>query len=221
MSIAIAQTRRDLAIVVRSRGEALNPLAFFALATLLFGLAGPSPETRAAIAPGAVWALAALATTLSMEGLFRRDVEEGALEQLLLHARPLWPAVLGKLFAHWCVTGLPLVVLGPVAALALQASTDVLPALALGLLLGTPTLTLIGAIAAALTAGIGRGSLLVALIALPLCVPTLIFGAGAAFAAAAGADPTPQLLWLAALLAAAATAAPFAVGAGLRVSQEY
>ena len=221
MSLAIAQTRRDIAIVIRSRGEALNPLALFALAALLFGLSGDGPAGRAAVAPGVVWALAALAAALSTEGLFRRDVEEGALEQLLLNAEPLWPAVLGKLFAHWCVTGLPLTVLGPVAALALQAPAAALPELALGLLLGTPTLTLIAAMAAALTAGVGRGSLLVALIALPLCVPTLIFGASAGFAAAAGADASAQLLWLAALLAAAATAAPFAIGAALRMSQEY
>ena len=220
MSLAIAQTRRDLAIVFRSRAEALHPLAFFSLAALVFGLASHSPETRAAIAPGVVWALPAIAAALSTEALFRRDVEEGVLEQLLLHARPLWPAVLGKLLAHWCVTGLPLVLLGALVALALQAPAAAVPTLALSLLLGTPTLTLVGAIAAALTAGIGRGSLLVALLALPLFVPTLIFGASAGFAATAGVDATPQLLWLGALLAAAATAAPFAVAAALRVTQE-
>ena len=221
MSVAFAQARRDFAIAMRSRAEALQPLAFFALATLLFAIAEPDAQVRGAIAPGVVWTLALFAATLSMEGLFRRDVEDGALEQLLLHARPLFPAVLGKLFAHWCVTGLPLAALGPCALLALQAPAATAPALALSLLIGTPTLTLIGAVAAALTAGIGRGNLLAALIALPLFVPTLIFGVGASFAAAQGEPATPQLLMLLALLAAAATGAPFAVGAALRVSQEY
>lgn len=221
MSLAAAQARRDFAIALRSRSEAAQPLAFFVLAALLFALAGPDAELRGAIAPGVVWTLALFAVTLSMEGLFRQDVEDGALEQMLLHARPLFSAVLGKLFAHWCLTGLPLALLGPFVALALQAPPAVAPALALSLLLGTPTLTLIGAIAAALTASLRRGSLLAALIALPLFVPTLIFGVSAGLAPAAGQEATPPLLMLAALLAAAATGAPFAVGAALRVSQEH
>lgn len=221
MSLVAAQARRDLAIVARSRSQALQPLAFFVLATLLFALAGPDAQLRGAIAPAIVWTLALLASALSMEGLFRQDAEDGALEQMLQNARPLFAAVLGKLFAHWCVTGLPLAFLGPLVAVALHCPIAAAPALGLSLLLGTAALTLLGGIAAALTAGLGRGSLLAALIALPLFVPTLIFGVSAGFAAAAGEDATPQLLMLAALLAAAATGAPFAAGAALRASQEY
>ena len=172
-------------------------------------------------APGIVWVLALLATMMGTEGLFRRDFEDGTLEQLLLHGRPLFLAVLAKLFAHWCVSGLILTALSPLAALLLQVPAAALPALVGSLLLGTPALTLIGAIAAALTVGLGRGGVLVAVIALPLFVPVLILGAGASLAAASGMSPLGELLWLGALLAAAVTLAPFAVGLALRVSQEY
>ena len=220
--IVLAQAGRDLRIAFRSRGETAHPVAFFALAVTLFGLGlGSDLKTLGAVAVVVVWVIALLACMLATEGLFRRDFEDGTLEQMLLHGRPIFLAVLGKLAAHWCVSGLPLVLFAPVAGFMLQAPAQALPMLVLSLAIGTPTLTAIGAVAAALTAGLGRGGLLVALIALPLYVPVLIFGAGASVVAASGESALPQLLWLLAMLAAAATFAPFAVGFSLRLSQEY
>ena len=220
--IALAQAGRDLRIAFRSRGEAAHPLAFFALAATLFGLGlGSDLETLGLVAVVAIWVIALLSCMLAAESLFRRDFEDGTLEQMLLHGRPVFLAVLGKLAAHWCVSGLPLVLFAPLVGFMLHAPAPALPVLALSLLIGTPTLTMVGAVAAALTAGLGRGGLLVALIALPLYVPVLVFGAGASVVAASGASALPQLLWLLAMLAAAVTFAPFAVGFALRLSQEY
>ena len=222
MSLVVALARRDLLVAVRSRGDAAHPLAFFILTVVLFGLGtGPDRSVLAEVGPGIVWVLALLATMMSTESMFRRDFEDGTLEQMLLHGRPLFAAVLGKLFAHWCTSGLLLTVLSPLAALMLQMRAEAVPTLAASLVLGTPTLTLIGAVAAALTVSLGRGGVLVAVIALPLFVPVLIFGAGAVLAAAAGTSPAGHLMWLAVLFAAAVTLAPFAVGLALKVSQEY
>jgi len=220
--MVLAQAGRDLRIAFRSRGEAAYPLAFFALAVTLFGLGlGSDLNALGAVAVVAVWVIALLACMLAAESLFRRDFEDGTLEQMLLHGRPVFLPVLGKLAAHWCVSGLPLVVFAPLAGFMLQAPAPALPILVLSLAIGTPTLTAIGAIAAALTAGLGRGGLLLALIALPLYVPVLVFGASASVVAASGSSALPQLLWLLAMLAAALTFAPFAVGFALRLSQEY
>ena len=222
MSLAFAQAKRDLTVAIRSRGEMANPVAFFVLVVVLFGVGiGPNLETMREVGPGVVWVLALLSTMMAMESLFRRDFEDGSLEQMLLHGRPLFLAVLGKLIAHWCVSGLALTLLSPVAAFMLQVPAAAMPTLALSLAIGTPTLILIGAVAAALTVGLGRGGLLVALIALPLYIPVLIFGASASLAAASGMSAVPQLMWLAAMLAAALTLAPFIVGLSLKVSQEY
>ena len=220
--IVLAQAGRDLRIAFRARGETAHPVAFFALAVTLFGL-GLSADLRTlgAVAVVVVWVIALLACMLAAESLFRRDFEDGTLEQMLLHGRPRFLAVLGKLVAHWCASGLPLVLVAPVAGFMLQAPTQALPMLVLSLALGTPTLTAIGAVAAALTAGLGRGGLLVALIALPLYVPVLVFGASASVVAASGLSALPQLLWLLAMLAAALTFVPFAVGFALRLGQEY
>ena len=220
--IVLAQAGRELRIAFRSRGAAAHPLAFFALAVTLFGLGlGSDLKTLGAVAAVVVWVIALLSCMLAAESLFRRDFEDGTLEQMLLHGRPLFLVVIGKLAAHWCVSGLPLVVFAPVAGSMLQVPTQALPILVLSLVIGTPTLTAIGAIAGALTAGLGRGGLLLALIALPLYVPVLVFGAGASVVAASDLSALPQLLWLLAMLAAAVTFAPFAVGYALRLSQEY
>ena len=220
--IALVQAGRDLRIAFRSRGEAAHPLAFFALAATLFGLGlGSDLESLGAVAVVVVWVIALLSCMLAAESLFRRDFDDGTLEQMLLHGHPIFLAVLGKLAAHWCVSGLPLVLFAPVAGLMLQAPTQALPVLVLSLLIGTPTLTAVGAVAAALTAGLGRGGLLVALIALPLYVPVLVFGASASAVAASGLSALPQLSWLLAMLAAAVTLAPFVVGFSLKLSQEY
>lgn len=220
--IVLAQAGRDLRIAFRARGEMAHPVAFFALAVTLFGLGlGSDLQTLGAVAVVVVWVIALLACMLAAEGLFRRDFEDGTLEQMLLHGRPLFLVVIGKLAAHWCVSGLPLVLFAPVAGFMLQAPTQALPVLVASLAIGTPTLTAIGAVAAALTVGLGRGGLLLALIALPLYVPVLVFGASASVVAASGLSALPQLLWLLAMLAAAVTFAPFAVGHALRLSQEY
>ena len=211
-----AQFRRDLLLAVRSRSDAANPLAFFVLATLLLGL-GAGAE----LAPGVIWVLALFANVLAVEGVFRRDHDDGTLEQLLIHAQPLFPAVMGKLAAHWTLSGLPVAVLSPVAAIMLTGTTAGIGVLMLTLCIGTPALTLLGAIGSALTVATGRGGLLVAILVLPFYVPVLIFGASASSAAMLGEPVAFQLFALAALLAASLTAAPFAVGKALAISQEY
>ncbi len=216
--LLVGQVRRDLKIAMRSPGDLANPLMFYALAVALFPLGvGPSPERLAELAPGVLWVLALLATLLGLETLFRRDFEEGTLEQLALHAQPLFVGVLAKIGAHWLVTGLPLVLFAPIAALMLNLPMQALDTLMITLLLGTPILSVLGAVGAALTVSLRRSSLLLALIVLPLYVPVLILGAGAVAAVVDGVDSTAQVAWLAALCALALTLAPFGAAAGLRV----
>jgi heme exporter protein B len=164
--------------------------------------------------------LALLSTLLSLDTLFRRDFDDGTLEQLVLNVDPLFVGVLSKVFAHWLVTGLPLAILSPVAALMLFLPASAVPTLVLALLLGTPILSLLGAVGAALTVGLKRGGLLLALITLPLYVPVLILGAGAVAAQINGVDPAAQLTWLAAILALMLTLTPFASALALRVGME-
>ena len=216
MSIFFAQLRRDLLLAIRDRSEAANPIAFFVFAVLLLGLGLDSDA--GAIGPGAIWVLALFANVLAAESLFRRDHEDGTLEQMLVRARPLFPAILGKLAAHWLLAGLPLAVLSPLGLFFLRGSmTDAAP-LCGALLMGTPVLAALGAIGAALTVGTGRGGMLLAILVMPLYVPVLIFGVGASAAAESAAFAQ---LMLAALLVATLTAAPFAVGKALSISQEY
>ena len=214
--------RRDLRLALRRPTDAANPLVFFVLAVLLLGVGAASAEQGlGGSAAGAVWVLALFANLLAVEGVFRRDVEDGTLEQLLIHARPRFAAVLGKLAANWSCAGLPVLMLSPLALYVLGHSTAGAGMVMLTLLLGTPTLTLLGAIGAALTAGTGRGGLLLAVLVMPFYWPVLIFGAGASTAAVAGGDPAFELLVLGALLTGSVTAAPFAVGKALAISQEY
>ena len=158
---------------------------------------------------------------LSTENLFHRDYDDGSLELMLLHNRPLFLGVLGKLLAHWCVSGLPVAILSPLAAVFINAPPEIIVTLVGTLLLGTPVLTLIGGIGAALTAGRGRGGLLLAVLVMPLYIPVLIFGSGACYRILDGAVATGPMLWLTALLAGSITLAPFAIGAALKGSQEY
>lgn len=221
MGILVAQVRRDVTIAFRAPGEMANPLVFYLICVALFPLGvGPGPERLAAMAPGVLWVLALLATLLALDGLFRRDYDDGTLEQLVLHADPLFVGVLAKVAAHWLVTGLPLTLFAPVGALLLNLPADAIPTLVLTLLLGTPVLSVVGAVGAALTVGLRRGGLLLALIVLPLYVPVLILGAGAVSAQIDGVDPAAQIAWLAALAAFSLTAAPFAAAAGLRIGLE-
>ena len=215
------QFRRDWLCLMRSRDEAVNPLVFLFLATTLFAIAfGGDPRQLAELAPAIVWALVLLANLLSLEALFRRDLEDGTLEQLLLLAEPPFAAVLGKVAVQWCVSGAAMAVLAPVVALLLNLPAAALPALMLGLLLGTPALSLIGAVGAALTVGLRGGGVLLALLLLPLHLPVLVFGVSAVLDTMAGVGAAAQFYWLAAISAAALTLAPFAATAALRISVE-
>ena len=216
------QFRRDLLIAIRGRPETANPVAFFVLALSLFVFAvGTDSETLPRVAPGVVWVVALFVAMLSTENLFHRDYDDGSLELMLLHNRPLFLGVLGKLLAHWCVSGLPVAILSPLAAVFINAPPEIIVTLVGTLLLGTPVLTLIGGIGAALTAGLGRGGLLLAVLVMPLYIPVLIFGSGACYRILDGAVATGPMLWLTALLAGSITLAPFAIGAALKGSQEY
>lgn len=220
-NLFIAQCRREFATVLRAPGDAVNPLAFLFLAIALFAIGvGGEPAVLAANAGAILWVLALLATLLGLEALFRRDFEDGTLEQLVLLGRPLFVPILAKLLVQWLVSGLLLALLTPAVGLLLYLPGEVLGIAALTLLAGTPALTLLGAVAAALTVGLRRGGVLLALLALPLYVPTLVFGAGAISLAITGSDVTAQLYWLLAISTLAATVAPFGVAAALKISLE-
>lgn len=210
---------RDLLATFRHRSEWLNPLFFLLMVVSLFPLGiSPDGQTLALIAPGVLWIAALLSTLLAVDALFLQDFEDGSLEQLLLSPQPLYLMVLAKMLAHWLATGLPVALLAPVLGIMLHLSSEGLWVLTLSLLLGTPTLTLITAIGAALTVAIRRGGLLVSLIALPLYIPVLILGTAAVVAAVNGFAYSAQLSLLAAVLALALALAPLAVAASLRVS---
>jgi len=210
---------RELRLAMRRRGELAQPLVFFAAVATLFPLAiGPETATLARIAPGIVWVAVLLALLLPLERLFRQDLEDGTLDQLLLSPSPVSLLVLAKVMAHWFTTAAPMIVLAPLIAVFLQLPATALPVLLLSLLLGTPVLALIGAIAAALTAGLRAGGPLLALLLLPLYVPVLIFAAGAVDRAAAGLSATGPLYFLAGLLMLAVTLAPVTIAAALRIS---
>jgi heme exporter protein B len=217
----VALMRRDLVVAFRAPGELANPLMFYLMGIALFPLGvGPGPGTLGIMAAGVLWALALLATLMSMDGLFRRDFEEGTLEQLLLGSDPLFVGMLAKVTAHWLVTGLPLTLLSPVAALLLYLPGEAVPTLMVSLALGTPVLSLIGSIGAALTVALRRGGLLLALLVLPLYVPVLVLGAGAVAGVVDGVDASAQLTWLGAILALAVTLSPFATALALKVGME-
>lgn len=210
---------RDLRIGLRSKAELGVQLMFYVIVVSLFPLASsPSREVLATLGPGVLWTAALLASLLSLPRLFSADFGDGTLEQIALSPRPLTALVSGKMAAHWLTTGLPVAVLAPI--LGEQYSMDVteLGILAAALLLGTPILSLLGAIGAALTLGARGGGSLLALLVLPLYVPVLIFGAGAVDAVRSGLSASPQLSLLAAGLLLALVAAPFAVAAAVRIA---
>lgn len=211
--------RRDLTLAYRHRAELINPLIFFVIVVSLFPLGiGPQPKTLQLLAPGVIWVAALLAAMLSLETMFRSDFSDGALEQMALSHHPLSLLVLAKVLAHWLVTGLPLIIAAPLLGVLLYLPSEAIGALMLTLALGTPILSLIGAIGVALTVGLRRGGMLLSLLVLPLYIPVLIFGANAVNAAAEGMAMLGQLYLLAALLALAVTLAPLAVAAALRIS---
>ena len=219
MSAARALLARELTLALRSGGGAGLGLGFYAILVLLVPLgAGPEPERLASVAAGTLWIGALLACLLSLDRLFQADLEDGTLDILALAPLPLEALVALKAFAHWLTTGLPLVVAAPVFALTLNLPAPAFPWLIASLAVGTPALSLLGAIGAALTVGIRRGGLLLALLVLPLYLPTLIFGARATAAAAEGRDPWPAFLLLGGLSLFIAALAPFAAAAALRVN---
>ncbi|HAT1575981.1 TPA: heme exporter protein CcmB [Raoultella ornithinolytica] len=210
---------REMRLAWRNGAEILNPLWFFLVVITLFPFGvGADPQLLVQIAPGIVWVAALLAALLVMDRLFRDDWQDGSLEQLLLLPTPLVAVVVVKVLAHWVMTGLPLLVVSPLAALLLGMAPHDAGVLALTLLLGTPTLSFLGAVGVGLTVGLRRGGVLLSLLVLPLSVPLLIFATGAIQAGAAGLPVDGYLAILAAFLAASATLCPFATAAALRLT---
>ncbi|MFQ5935754.1 MAG: heme exporter protein CcmB [Acidiferrobacterales bacterium] len=210
---------RDVTVALRRSTDVLTPLIFFLIVVALFPLGvGPGPNLLQAMASGVIWVAALLATMLSLGRLFNNDYLDGTLEQLVLTPHPLPVLVLAKILAHWLLTGLPLVLMSPLLALLLNLDYEQLGILVLALVLGTPVLSLMGSIGAALTLGLRGGGVLVSLLVLPLYTPVLIFGAGAVSAHAFGLDTEGYLSILAAFLVLATVFAPWAAAAALRIS---
>lgn len=215
----LALLRRDLALAWRQGADVMAGVVFFVLAATLFPLGvGPEANLLARIAAGVLWVTALLAAMLSLDRLFQPDHDDGTLEHLLLAPHPLALLVLGKILAHWLTTGLPLLLVTPVLAVMLNMPMDGLPVLLAAMALGTPCLSLFGAIGAALTLGARRGAALVPLLVVPLVLPVLIFGVGAVEAAVTGLGPEPHLAVLAALLLTALALAPPVTALALRQS---
>lgn len=213
--------RRDLLLAFRRRSDVLTTLFFFVIVATLFPLGvGPEPTLLRTMAPGILWVAALLASMLALGRLFALDYADGTLEQMLLSAEPLTVIVIGKVIAHWLVSGLPLVLLAPLLAVQFDLPRESVAVLFYSLLIGTPVLSLIGSIGAALTLGVRGGGVLVSLLVLPLYIPVLIFGAGAVGAEASGLGSSAHLLLLGGVLAGAAALAPWATAASLRISLE-
>jgi heme exporter protein B len=212
---------RDLMLAWRRRADVLATLFFFVIVVSLFPLGiGPDREILRTIAPGVVWVAALLASMLSLGRLFGNDYQDGSLEQLLLTPLPHHLVVLAKIFSHWVISEIPLVIVAPLLGVQFGLSQNTLGVIAFSLLLGTPVLSLIGAIGAALTLGLRAANVLVALLVLPLYIPVLIFGAGAVSASLSGLDAQPYLLLLGATLLVSLVFAPWATSAALRISVE-
>ena len=210
---------RDLRLLWRRRGDALQPVLFALLVVVLFALAlGAEPQVLARVASAVLWLAVLLAGLLALDTLFRGDAEDGSLEQWMLAPVPLAWLVLVRTFMHWTTTALPLLVATPLLAELLHLPRDQLPVLLASLALGTPLLSLLGAVVAALTVGMPRSGILVALLALPLYVPVLVFGAGSVAAAAQGLDASGALLLLGAGLVLALVLAPLAAAAAIRIA---
>ena len=211
--------KRDLTLAVRHRAEMVNPLLFFILVTSLFPLGvGANPNLLQAIGPGVIWVAALLAALLSLDNIFRSDFEDGTLEQFLLSSHPVSILVLAKVTAHWLVTGLPLLLVSPLLGVLLGLTGDGIRILMLTLLLGTPVLSLLGAVGVALTVGLRKGGMILSLLVLPLYVPLLIFAASAVDTASAGLPVSAHLLFISALLVLALSLSPPATAAALRIS---
>ena len=212
---------RELLIAMRRRSDVVTALLFFVIVASLFPLGiGAEPNKLRAIAPGVIWVAALLSSMLSLGRLFAADHADGTLEQMVLGAAPLGVTAAAKALAHWLVSGFPMVAIAPLLALQYDLERELYGVLALSLLLGTPVLSLVGGIGAALTLGVRGGGVLLALLVLPLYVPVLVMGAGSVEMASAGLGGQGQLLILGAMLIAAAAFAPWATAAALRISSE-
>lgn len=219
LSAALAASfKREWRLTLRNRSEIANPLIFF-LMVVVFVPLGISPEVKvlSALAPGMVWVIALLATLLSLDGLFRSDFEDGSLEQLVLAPAPLAWLLLPKVAVHWLMTGLPLTLLAPLFGLMLALPASGYAALVASLAVGTLSLSLIGAIGAALTVGLRRGGLLLSLVIMPFYIPVLIFGSAAVQNAVEGSPYSAELALLAAMAVGWSMFAPFAIAGGLRI----
>ncbi|CAM4207165.1 heme exporter protein CcmB [Shewanella insulae] len=211
--------KRDLKIAIRHKGDIFNPLLFFILVVTLFPLGiGPEPQVLTRVAPGIIWVAALLASMLSLERLFKADFADGSLEQMLLSPQPLSLMVLAKVLAHWLLTGVPLILVAPLLAVLLHLEANSYGALMATLALGTPVLSLLGAIGVALTVGLRKGGVLLSLLILPLYIPVLIFATSAIDAAGLNLPYSGHLAIIGAMLVGSLILAPFAIGASLRVS---
>lgn len=219
MNFFFVTLKRDLLLALRSRNEIINPLAFFGIVIALFPLAvSPEAAVLSKIAPGIIWVAALLATLLSLDGLFKGDFDDGSLEQILVSPQSILVLCIAKVGAHWLLSGFLLTLLSPLLAVMLFLPTQAMGALLCSLLLGTPTLSLIGAIGAALTVGLRKGGVLISLLVLPLYIPVLIFGAGAVQAGVMGLPIAGYLALLGAMMVFSLMFAPFAIAAALKLS---
>ena len=217
--VFVMTLKRDLLLAYRRRNDLVSPLVFFLMVATLFPLGvSPEPLFLSEVAAGVVWVAALLSTLLSMDSLFRSDFDDGSLEQMLLSPQPMALLVVAKVCAHWMISGLPLTIMSPLLAVMLFLPSEGMSALVLTLLIGTPTLSLIGAIGAGLTVGLRKGGVLITLLVLPLYIPVLIFGTGAVQAATGGLPIAGYLAILGAIFALGVVLAPLAIAAALRIS---
>lgn len=219
LSTVMTIIRRELLIAYRRQADIVNPLWFFIIVITLFPLSiGPDPALLSRISPGILWVAALLSALLSLERLLRDDFQDGALEQIMLIPVPLSLTVIAKVLAHWLLTGVPLILISPLLAILLSLDFNTWLAAVLTLLLGTPTLSFVGAIGVALTVGLQKGGVLLSLLVLPLYIPILIFATSAIDAASLGMSYNGQLAILGAMFMGAVTFTPFAISAALRIS---
>lgn len=221
MDLLVLVIRRDLVLAMRRRADVLTTLIFFVMVVSLFPLGvGPEMAMLRKMAAGVLWVAALLSSMLSLGRLFSADYLDGTLEQMMLAPQSLSMLVLGKMVAHWMVSGLPLVLMAPILGLQFDMTVEALGVLILGLMLGTPILSMLGAIGAALTLGLRGGGVLLSLLVLPLCIPVLIFGAGAVDAITSGLDIAAHMALLGALLMLALVFTPWVTAQALRISME-
>jgi heme exporter protein B len=221
LDLLVLVIRRDLVLAMRRRADVLTTLIFFVMVVSLFPMGvGPEMDMLRKMAPGVLWVAALLASMLSLGRLFSADYLDGTLEQMMLAPQSLSMLVLGKMTAHWMSSGLPLVLMAPVLGLQFDMSVQALGVLIVSLLLGTPILSMVGAIGAALTLGLRGGGVLLSLLVLPLCIPVLIFGTGAVEAISSGLSIAPHLSLLGAVLVLALVFTPWVTAQALRISME-